>query len=105
MTHKSDSPDSTEVWLTIDEACEHFRLSRSTFYRLLARPESELAKVVGRLPGSGRVRVPMKAVERLLRTRPPRRARRARADTAVAPSVVALVHPMPPCALNEGQTA
>lgn len=90
MTNKSVASDNTEVWVTINEACEHFRVSRSAFYRWLAQSNSELAKIVGRLPGSGRIRVPLKATERLLRSKPPRRPRTAPGDAGASAAFAAL---------------
>jgi hypothetical protein len=62
---KPDLPDS---YLTINEACELFALSRSTFYRMLRDVELGLGEIVVRVPpNTGRIRVPAKGFEDWLR--------------------------------------
>ncbi|MEZ6184086.1 MAG: helix-turn-helix domain-containing protein [Planctomycetota bacterium] len=56
-----------DTYLSINEVCERFGLSRRTFYRMLADPRSGLAKVVVRIPPrTGRIRVPLKRFEKWL---------------------------------------
>jgi len=61
----------TEVqYLTINQVCERYGISRSTFYRMLADPRSGLRGVVVRIPPPlGRIRVPVKAFEAWLKRR------------------------------------
>lgn len=64
---ESDGPDA---YLSIDEACARFGISRRTFYRLLADPEGSLDRVVLRIPPrTGHIRVPIKRFEQWLRAR------------------------------------
>lgn len=84
--------DQSETWLSVNGACAHFGISRSTFYRILNNPDGELRKIVGHLPGSNRLRVPVRAMERLL-TRPVRRARSRREESA-PPQVAKTAEPI-----------
>jgi len=55
-------PDS---YLSINQTCQRFGISRRTFYRMLEDPS--LADLVVRIPpGTGRIRVPLKRFERWL---------------------------------------
>jgi len=57
-----------DEFLPIADVCDRFRFSRSTFYRMLRDRESGLADLVIRVPPhTGRVRVPVRAFEELLR--------------------------------------
>ncbi|MHC5059163.1 MAG: helix-turn-helix transcriptional regulator [Planctomycetota bacterium] len=68
-------------YLTIHEACELARISRSTFYKLLADPASGLDRVVVRIPGLTRARVPERQFRRWLESLPAARpARRSRSS-------------------------
>jgi predicted DNA-binding transcriptional regulator AlpA len=63
-------PEPADAYLSIDEACARFGISRRTFYRLLADPEGGLDRVVLRIPPrTGHIRVPMKRFEQWLRAR------------------------------------
>ncbi|MBL4849368.1 MAG: helix-turn-helix domain-containing protein [Planctomycetes bacterium] len=63
--------------LTVAEACEYYRIGRSTFDRLHADPDSGLREVVLRF--GRRIVVPERAFEQWLRSRSPRpRRKRAR---------------------------
>lgn len=56
-----------DTYLTINDVCERFGLSRRTFYRMLANRRSGLQKVVVRIPPrTGRIRVPLKRFEKWL---------------------------------------
>tara|TARA_R110002072_G_scaffold254391_1_gene413259 strand:- start:2191 stop:2412 length:222 start_codon:yes stop_codon:yes gene_type:complete len=55
-------------YATINETCDLFGFSRSTFYRMLEDPDLGLKQVVVRIPPvTGRIRVPVDAFEALLR--------------------------------------
>tara|TARA_B100000965_G_C19361680_1_gene656279 strand:- start:253 stop:450 length:198 start_codon:yes stop_codon:yes gene_type:complete len=57
-------------FLTINQVCKRYGISRSTFYRMLADPQSGLRGVVVRIPPpTGRVRVPVAAFEAWLKRR------------------------------------
>ena len=57
-----------DTYLTVNEACARFGFSRRSFYRWLADPETGLSEVVVRIPpGTGRIRVPLLALERWIR--------------------------------------
>lgn len=74
------SDDEPEEWLTINETCRRFRISRATFYRTLADTKTGLAEVVVRVPPpTGRIRVPRRRFEAWLweRQKPDRRSRSA----------------------------
>lgn len=63
-------PAGPDTYLSIDEACARFGISRRTFYRLLGDPEGGLDRVVLRIPPrTGRVRVPIQRFEQWLRAR------------------------------------
>lgn len=64
--------DPTSDFLSINEVCQRYGISRSTFYRMLGDRRSGLRAVVVRIPPPhGRVRVPLAAFEAWLRTRQP----------------------------------
>lgn len=66
-------------FMTIDDACQRYRISRSTLYRLLADPLFGLAKLVVRVPPpDGPVRLPKAEVDELMRAKQTKRTRRAR---------------------------
>lgn len=69
----TDRPrDATEpdVFVSINEACRRFGLSRRTFYRMLADPSGGLTALVIRVPrGTGHIRVPVRRFEAWLRAR------------------------------------
>lgn len=55
---------------TVQQTCERFAMGKSTFYRMLADPDSGLADVVVRVPPvTGRLRVPERAFEAWLTRR------------------------------------
>jgi predicted DNA-binding transcriptional regulator AlpA len=57
-------------FLSINEVCARYGISRATFYRMLGDPRSGLRAVVVRIPPPrGRVRVPLGAFEAWLRRR------------------------------------
>lgn len=57
-------------FLTVNEVCERYGFSRSTFYRMLADPQSGLRSVVLRIPPPwGRIRVPEDEFEAWLKKR------------------------------------
>lgn len=63
----STSPD---CFRTIRDTCARFDIGKSTFYRMLADPDSGLAEVVRRVPPvTGRIRVPERAFEEWLTRR------------------------------------
>ena len=49
--------DGSEVYLTVNQACELAGISRATFYKLLDDPRSGLADIAYRIPGLGRIRL------------------------------------------------
>ena len=76
-------------YLTVAEACKLAGIARSTFYKLLADPESGLGQVAIRIPGLLRVRVPEKAFREWLESTP------ATAAPAKRRSPLGLVHARP----------
>ena len=65
--HSSPNPDT---YVSVNDACKRFGVSRRSFYRWLADPETGLANVVVRIPpGTGRIRVPVRRFEQWLRRR------------------------------------
>lgn len=59
-----------DTYVSVDEACQRFGISRRSFYRWLALPETGLAAVVVRVPPPrGRIRVPVRRFERWLHGR------------------------------------
>ena len=57
-----------DTYVSVNEACERFGFSRRSFYRWLADPETGLYDVVVRIPPvTGRIRVPLLALERWFR--------------------------------------
>ena len=67
-------------YLTVAEACKLAGIARSTFYKLLADPDSGLGQVAVRIPGLSRVRVPERAFREWLESTPatPAAAKRRR---------------------------
>jgi len=57
-------------YLTVMQACGIAGISRSTFYKLLADPDSRLGEVAIRIPGLARVRVPERAFREWLESAP-----------------------------------
>ncbi len=67
--------ETQDRYLSINEACKAYSFSRSTFYRMLDDPDSDLREIVIRIPPeTGRIKVPQAAFETWLR----RKRRRAR---------------------------
>ena len=65
MSKKRARGESPDTYLSINQTCERFGISRRTFYRMLEDPS--LADLVVRIPpGTGRIRVPLKRFERWL---------------------------------------
>lgn len=65
-----DQPEPPDTFLSIDEACRLFGVSRRTFYRMLADRRAGLGKVVLRIPPrTGHIRVPVRRFEEWLRAR------------------------------------
>ncbi len=58
MAEHQNKRDRGDQYLSVDEACEQFGLSRSTFYRRLRDPRSGLVEVVVRVPATRRTLVP-----------------------------------------------
>ncbi len=57
-------------FLSINEVCQRYGISRTTFYRMLASSTSGLRSIVVRIPPPrGRVRVPLVEFEAWLRRR------------------------------------
>lgn len=66
-----------EQYLSVQETCERFQISRATFDRTLRDPSSGLAEVIVRFPpATGRAKVPLRAFEAWLRERRQRRRTR-----------------------------
>lgn len=67
------SPQPTEVdsYVSINEICQQFDISRATFYRMLADPKNrKLQEFVVRIPpGHGRIRVPLRKFEMFIKKR------------------------------------
>lgn len=64
------STTSAAQFLTINEVCARYGISRATFYRMLADPRSGLRAIVVRIPPPrGRVRVPAADFEGWLKRR------------------------------------
>jgi len=60
--------ETAERYLSINDACQAFSFSRSTFYRMLDDPRSGLQEIVIRIPPvTGRIKVPHAAFEAWLR--------------------------------------
>ena len=70
MDHLMEGTRAMPQYLTVAEACELARISRSTFYKLLADPSSGLGQVVVRIPGLTRARVPERQFRRWLESLP-----------------------------------
>ena len=71
--------ESLDRYLSINDACEAFSFSRSTFYRMLDDRDSGLREIVVRIPPkTGRIRVPQAAFEAWLR----QKRRRSRSPLA-----------------------
>jgi hypothetical protein len=71
------SPDSTsssspvDRYVSVNEACAQFSISRATFYRMLDAPSSGLREIVIRVPPvTGHLRIPLNRFERWLQARP-----------------------------------
>lgn len=63
-------PERPDTFVSIDEACIIFGISRRTFYRLLADRRAGLDQVVLRIPPrTGHIRVPVRRFEEWLRAR------------------------------------
>jgi len=54
---RRESTDAPE-YLTVAQACRLAGIGKSTFYRLLGKPESRLKQIVTRIPVIGHIRVP-----------------------------------------------
>ncbi|MCO5164878.1 MAG: helix-turn-helix domain-containing protein [Planctomycetes bacterium] len=80
MTHESLAHEP-QPYLSINNVCRRFAISRSTFYRLLADPDTGLEELVVRIPPrTGRLRVPAHAFEEWLRGRGDSARRRGRTN-------------------------
>ena len=67
---KEGDPAAGDLYVSVNEACRRVMVSRRTFYRWLADPESGLAGVIVRVPPeTGRIRVPLQRFEQWLRGR------------------------------------
>jgi predicted site-specific integrase-resolvase len=66
--NQAEGPSSDpDTYVSVDQACQRFGISRRSFYRWLALPETGLARVVVRVPPpAGRIRVPVRRFERWL---------------------------------------
>ena len=63
-------PSDPDTFVSVNEACRLFGISRRTFYRMLADPDGGLDEVVLRIPpATGRYRVPLQRFEQWLRIR------------------------------------
>jgi hypothetical protein len=73
------SPDSTvDRYVSVNEACAQFSISRASFYRMLGAPSSGLREIVIRVPPvTGRLRIPLNGFERWLQAKPSTGRRRA----------------------------
>ena len=71
-------------YLTVSEACNLARISRTTFYKLLDDAESGLAAITVRIPGLERLRIPEWAFREWLESLP---VRRRAAKTRLRPCV------------------
>lgn len=67
MSLCSQSGGQLERYDSVTGTCKRFRISRSTFYRMLADRHSGLSKILIRIPPiTGRIRVPQSAFEEWL---------------------------------------
>lgn len=66
MSTKHRRTEGPDTYLSINQTCERFGISRRTFYRLLADEPGLAALVIRIPPGSGRIRVPLNRFERWL---------------------------------------
>ncbi len=57
-------------YLTVNEACDLARISRTTFYKLLDDADSGLAAITVRIPGLARLRIPEPAFREWLESLP-----------------------------------
>ena len=71
-------------YLTVVEACSLAGISRSTFYKLLADPDTGLGRVAVRIPGMARVRVPERAFREWLESMPAAGATRSRSSPCLS---------------------
>lgn len=77
-----DATEPSDSFVSINEACRRFGLSRRTFYRMLSDPSGGLTALVIRVPrGSGHIRVPVRRFEAWLRARPRRGPRGTSPET------------------------
>jgi hypothetical protein len=59
-----------EKFLSINDVCDLYGVSRSTLYRMLRNPKSGLRDLVVRVPpGTGRIRIPARGFLELLEGR------------------------------------
>jgi excisionase family DNA binding protein len=73
-------------YLTVSEACDLARISRTTFYKLLANADSGLAAITIRIPGLARLRIPEQALREWLDSSPvKKKAGKARLRPCVSP--------------------
>jgi len=70
--HRS-APRESARYLNVDQACGLLQIGKSTFYRLLANPDSRLCDVAVRIPVMGHLRFPERKLRRWLEGRMPRR--------------------------------
>jgi len=66
MSKKRPRSEDPDTYLSINQTCARFGISRRTFYRLLADEPGLAALVIRIPPGSGRIRVPLNRFERWL---------------------------------------
>lgn len=70
MHSAKKEPKRPDTFVSVNEACRLFGVSRRTFYRMLADPEGGLDELVLRIPPkTGRYRVPVRRFEQWLRER------------------------------------
>lgn len=83
LDHTADQP---QRYLSVNELCRRYGISRTSFYRMRATPELGLAEILVRIPPpNGRIRVPLGAFEAWLRRRrTPRRGLGLRGASSAA---------------------
>lgn len=75
--------DQPQHYLSVNELCRRYGISRTSFYRMRATPELGLAEILVRIPPpNGRIRVPVGAFEEWLRRRRAPRRRSSLRDAS-----------------------